>query len=142
MAIEMTRQLGQFFEVELLSGDGCDVKERRISSIDRKPTDLCDRLPSDDFCNLHRFNPIGDRIDFKLPGLVILYVASLNWSNHKRVDDVMNPEMYVQALEEVLSDPTWHILARQSAQRFSWSIIAQSYRDVILETLGNRTDRH
>ena len=35
MAIEMTRQLGQFFEVELLSGDGCDVKERRISSIDR-----------------------------------------------------------------------------------------------------------
>ena len=54
----------------------------------------------------------------------------------------MNPEMYVQALEEVLSNPTWRILARQSAQRFSWSIIAQSYRDVILEMLGNRTDRH
>ena len=35
MAIEMTRQLGQFFEVELLSDGGCDVKERRISSIDR-----------------------------------------------------------------------------------------------------------
>ena len=36
--------------------------------------------------DLHRFNPIGDRIDFKLPGSVILCVASLNRSNHKRVE--------------------------------------------------------
>ena len=352
MAIEMTRQLGQFFEVELLSGGGCNVKERRVSSIDRSrayrfvrsspigqflqrwmkhPEIVIEHFssaipslwyllqsspdviyPHNDYgglavakvaqwltgariiytehngliaggkclkrnlffkpdrlivfdqrtagfarqvrpeqqvdvitngVDLHRFNPIGDRMDFKLPGSVILCVASLNRGNHKRVEltleavsrlpnaslllcgdgpdrgyyqdlgskmlgadrfristfthdempmvyrsadlftlasmdepfglsylealasglpivttdddirqyivgeggkicDVTNPEIYVQALEEVLSNPTWRILARQSAQRFSWSTIAQSYRDVILETLENRTDRH
>ena len=346
MAIEMTRQLGHFFEVELLSGGGCDVKERRILSIDRSkayrfvrsspigrflqrwmkhpeiviehfssalpclwhllrhPPDVIyphndygglavakvaqwltgahiiytehngmiaggkclkrnllfkpDRLivfdqRTADFAkqvrpeqqvdvitngvDLNRFNPSGDRIDFKLPGSVILCVASLNRGNHKRVEltleavsrlpdaslllcgdgpdrgyyqelgktmlgadrfristfthdempmvyrsadlftlasidepfalsylealasglpivttdddirqyivgeggkicDVMDPDGYAQALESVLSDPNWRILARQSAQRFSWSIIAQSYRDMILETLG------
>ena len=350
MAIEMTRQLGQFFEVELLSGGGCNVKERRISSIDRSkayrfvrsspigrflqrwmkhpeiviehfssaipclwhllrhPPDVI--YPHNDYgglavakvaqwltgariiytehngmiaggkclkrnlrfkpdrlivfdqrtaefakqvrpaqqvdvitngVDLQRFNPIGEQMDFGLLGSVILCVASLNRSNHKRVEltleavsrlpnaslllcgdgpdrgyyhdlgiqmlgsdrfkiktfshdempmvyrsadlftlasinepfalsylealasglpivttdddirryivgeggkicDVMNPEIYVQALEEVLSNPTWRTLARQSAQRFSWSIIAQSYRDVILELFGNRTD--
>lgn len=36
--------------------------------------------------DLHRFNPSGDRMDFKLPRSVILCVASLNRGNHKRVE--------------------------------------------------------
>jgi|GEM_PF-1663731 len=36
--------------------------------------------------DLHRFNPSGDRVDFKLPRSVILCVASLSRSNHKRME--------------------------------------------------------
>ena len=346
MAIEMSRQLGKFFDVELLSGGGCDVKEHRISSIDRSkayrfvrssligqflqrwmkhpeiviehlssaipclwhllrhPPDVIyphndygglavakvaqwltgariiytehngmiasgnclrrnlffqpDRLVvfdqrTADFVkqvrsvqavnvinngvDLDRFTPVGDRIDLGLPGPVILCVASLNRSNHKRVEltlealarvpkaslllcgdgpdrayyqslgmtllgadrfriatfthdemplvyrsadlftlasvnepfalsyleslasglpivtthdeirqyivgeggkvcDVTDAATYAKTLQDVLSDPSRRILARETAQRFNWSTIAQKYRDVILETLG------
>jgi glycosyltransferase involved in cell wall biosynthesis len=187
--------------------------------------------------DLDRFTPQGDRIDFHLPGPVILCVASLNRNNHKRVEltlealarlpevsllicgdgpdrdyyqalgmkmlgsdrfrissfthdempmvyrsadlftlasvnepfalsylealasglpivttqdevrqyivgeggkvcDVTNPEIYAQTLKDILSNPTWRLLARKTAQRFNWSVIAKAYRDVILETLG------
>ncbi len=195
MAIELTHQLSQFFDVELISGGGCPVKGHRISSIDRAkayrfvrssrigkllqrwmthpeiviehltsaipclwhllrhPPDVIyphndygglavakvaqwltgariiytehngmiangkclkrnlyfqpDRLVvfdqrTADFVkqvraaqpvhvinngvDLDRFNPQGDRIDFKLSGSVILCVASLNRSNHKRIE--------------------------------------------------------
>ncbi|MGB3655168.1 MAG: glycosyltransferase [Rivularia sp. (in: cyanobacteria)] len=52
--------------------------------------------------------------------------------------DVTNPEIYANAIFKLLKE-NWQQKARNNASRFSWDAIALKYRDVILETIGNRT---
>ncbi len=51
--------------------------------------------------------------------------------------DVTNPEIYANAIFKLLKE-NWQQKARNNASRFSWDAIALRYRDVILETIGNR----
>ncbi|MGF1673217.1 MAG: glycosyltransferase [Rivularia sp. (in: cyanobacteria)] len=54
--------------------------------------------------------------------------------------DVTNPEIYADALSQVLKifKKNWQQKAINNALRFSWDAIALKYRDVILELIQNR----
>ncbi|MBE9214635.1 glycosyltransferase [Plectonema cf. radiosum LEGE 06105] len=54
--------------------------------------------------------------------------------------DVTNPEIYADALSQVLKifKENWQEKAINNALRFSWDAIALKYRDVILELIKNR----
>ena len=54
--------------------------------------------------DLHRCNPSVDRVDFKLPRSVILYVASLNRSNHKRMELTLESMLSLPDAIRVRSD--------------------------------------
>lgn len=51
------------------------------------------------------------------------------------VCDVTQAPLYAQTLQTVLQDPQWRLAARQASQRFDWSVIAQQYRDAILDMM-------
>lgn len=51
--------------------------------------------------------------------------------------DVTNPDIYAQALNQVLQG-NWSHQARQNAMRFSWDAIALRYRDLILQLIGHQ----